>query len=88
MTYRWSRRSAGTESPLEPEQSHGDMLAGDDELSSYCRVDVLERTYRKWREVGAGAGVGSVAFGSWVCNECGCLNSEIHDACSACGYPL
>jgi hypothetical protein len=22
------------------------MLAGDDELSSYCRVDVLERTYR------------------------------------------
>lgn len=33
------------------------------------------------------AGAGSVGDGTWVCSECGCPNSDIHDACGACGVP-
>lgn len=30
-------------------------------------------------------GAGSVAEGTWVCSECKCSNSKIHDVCGSCG---
>lgn len=75
MTYRWSQRSAALVDPLILETAQLGREPEDQDISSFCRVDIIEPPGRRSQR------------NLWYCSECGDGPYGVwQSGCQACNH--